>query len=131
MEWSDQYATGIPRLDDQHKTLFKMVGDFRAALEEGHGERVYGDLLQSLDAYARTHFGFEEGVMIRHQCPASEKNKEAHDRFVALLAGFQEHFARNGFERAKAAEVVDTLEKWLRNHIGHLDVQLRDTLPKA
>ena len=33
MKWSDQYATGIDHIDDQHKMIFKMAEDFRAALD--------------------------------------------------------------------------------------------------
>jgi hypothetical protein len=49
MPWSDAYATGIARLDEQHQRLFQMVEDFQAALDEGWGERVYGGLLHLLD----------------------------------------------------------------------------------
>jgi hemerythrin len=125
MKWSDEYATGIERLDTQHKTLFKMTEDFRGALDEGLGENVYGDLLRSLDLYARTHFGFEEGLMERHQCPSSRQNREAHERFVEILAGFQERYTQHGFDREDAHAMVNTMDRWLVNHICRLDLELK------
>jgi len=35
MKWSDDYATGIERIDEQHKTIFRMAEDFGAALATG------------------------------------------------------------------------------------------------
>jgi hemerythrin len=53
VKWSAQYVTGVTALDEQHKMLFKMSEDYREALDQGHGERVFGLLLASLDQYAR------------------------------------------------------------------------------
>ncbi|MFT7463796.1 MAG: hemerythrin [Pseudohongiellaceae bacterium] len=40
MEWKEAYATGVERIDEQHKSLFGMAADFGKALEEGAGELV-------------------------------------------------------------------------------------------
>lgn len=125
MRWSDEYATGIERIDDQHKMIFKMAEDFRAALTEGGGEGVYGDLLQSLGRYARAHFGFEERCMDRYRCPAAQGNREAHARFNEILSGFQQRYAASGFDRADAHSLVDTIDQWLADHVCRIDVQLR------
>jgi hemerythrin len=129
MKWSAEFATGDERIDAQHKMLFKMMEDFQATLDEGLGERIYGEVLQSLDVYARTHFSFEEGVMEQFGCPASLQNKQAHERFVEILAGFQERYAQDGFDRADALELVAVLDRWLASHISRLDVQLKGCMP--
>ena len=125
MRWSDEYATGIERIDDQHKMIFQMSEDFRAALDEGHGERVYEDLLQSLERYVRNHFGFEEGCMERCRCPVAEGNKKAHTSFIEFLAGFKQRYGTRGFDRTDARGLVDGIDDWLANHIARIDVQLR------
>jgi hemerythrin-like metal-binding protein len=130
MKWSDAYATGIPRLDEQHRMIFRMAEDFRAALDEGRGMQVYGGLLQALDAYVRSHFGFEEGCMEKYGCAVARKNKEAHLRFVEVLAGFQQGYTRSGFDRADARKLVDTLDQWLADHICRIDVHLRACVGK-
>jgi hemerythrin-like metal-binding protein len=129
MKWSDEFATGDAHIDDQHKMLFQMAEDFQAALDDGMGEHVYSEFLGSLDLYARTHFGFEEGLMDRYQCPASLRNREAHARFVEVLSGFQQRYTLKGFDRGDALALVGTLERWLANHISRLDVQLRACVP--
>jgi hemerythrin len=131
MEWAERHATGIPEVDVQHKMLFRMTDDFRTALNEGKGEGVYEGLLQSLDLYVRTHFRYEEGCMEKYACPAAEGNRNAHLKFVETLSGFQVRYASRGFDRSDSRQLVDTLDHWLDNHIGRLDVQLKKSVQEA
>ena len=126
MKWSDEYATGVANIDDQHKMIFKMAEDFRTALDEGGGERVYRDMLESLDLYVRTHFGYEERCMDKYACPVAEGNKKAHARFVEVLSKFQQRYKSSGFDRADARDLVDTVDKWLADHICRIDTRLKD-----
>lgn len=105
--------------------LFRMVSDYREALDEGRGERVYGELLDSLDAYARGHFGFEDSCMVACRCPVAAANRADHARFLELLGVYRARFLATGFDRGEAQQLVDTLDNWLESHIGCLDVQLR------
>jgi len=125
MKWSERFSTGISRIDDQHRMLFKMAEDFREALEAGTGSRVYGLLLQSVEQYSHAHFGFEESCMARHVCPAAEINKAAHRQFLQLLASFQRRFDASGFESGDARRFVDAIDDWIENHISRIDVQIK------
>ncbi len=78
MEWREEFATGVDRLDEDHKMIFKMAGDFRAALDEGHGREVYSTILDSIYVYCRGLFGYEEKCMHEHRCPVAQENKAAH-----------------------------------------------------
>ena len=125
MKWSDKYATGVERIDSQHQMIFKMAEDFREALDERGGAGVYGVLLESLDLYVRTHFGFEEGCMNRVHCPAAQDNVDAHRTFTEVLTGLRQRYEMNGFDPAEARRLVDTIDRWLSHHICRIDVQLR------
>lgn len=126
MKWIDDYATGVERIDEQHKMIFKMADDFRAALDEGRGERTFGLLLNSLDLYIRTHFGFEERCMEEYRCPVAQRNEETHSKFVVFFRGFQQRYATIGYRIADARELVDSLDRWLDGHICGIDVYLKD-----
>lgn len=126
MKWLEEYATGVERLDEQHRMLFQMAGDYRSSLDEGGGERVYASFLQSLDLYARSHFRLEEGCMERCRCPAAQANSQAHQEFVEVLRRFDARYTANGFERADARSLADTMDNWLVDHICRIDVQLKD-----
>lgn len=125
MEWSERFATGIEHLDNQHRMLFRMETDFSHALEEGGGERVYGEFLRSLEMYSRIHFGAEETCMHRFQCPAAAANLDGHRAFRDLLADSQGRLLAEGYRRGDALLLAEELRTWLVEHIGRIDVQLR------
>jgi hemerythrin len=128
MKWSDDYATGIQRIDDQHKWIFRVADDFRSALEEGQGEKTYGVLLGFLEGYVRAHFGFEERCMEEYHCPAARANRQAHAEFTDTLDDFSRRYAGGGYRDQDAREMVDTLERWFLSHIAHVDVRLRESV---
>ena len=130
MKWSDKYATGIQRIDEQHRMLFKMSNDFQSALDERRGERIYGIFLDFLDNYCRRHFHFEERCMVEYHCPVAQKNKEAHSMLLATLRDYQQRYAANGYLDADARELTNTVDRWLDEHICHIDIHLRDCVKK-
>lgn len=130
MKWSDEYATGVERIDNQHKVIFKMAEDFRSAVDVGKGEGVYDVLLYSLDSYVRTHFGIEEKCMAKYNCPVADKNKEAHERFVNVLSEYEQRYKANGYAYSEARKLVDTVDNWLDNHICHIDEHLKNCVTK-
>ena len=125
MKWIDAYATGIARVDDQHRMLFKSVEDFRGALKAGEGERTYGLLVTFLDRYSRGHFAFEERCMEQYRCPVAQKNKNEHAALTDTLAGYQERYKAKGYSEAEASSLLDTIDAWLDSHICRVDVHLK------
>jgi len=130
MKWSKDYATGIERIDEDHKTIFRMSEDFRAALDEGMGGAVYAVLLDSLHMYCRGHFGYEERCMHEHRCPVAQKNKDAHAAFLKTMTSFQQRYTENGFDTVDARRLVDTIDAWLSNHICRIDIHLKKCVSK-
>ena len=130
MKWSDDYATGVERIDDDHKMIFRMAEDFRAALDVGRGGDVYAVVLDCLCLYCRGHFGFEEQCMAEFRCPVAEENKEAHREFLEKLNEFQARYAASGYDPVDARRFVDTVDEWLDNHICRIDVHLKRCVNK-
>jgi hemerythrin len=125
MKWIEEYATGITRIDEHHKMIFKTAEDFRLTLDAGQGENTYGLLLDFLDLYVRGHFGLEETCMDEYRCPVARKNKQAHAGFLQVLQGYREQFAAGGYRADDARALVDAIDKWLDEHICRTDVQLK------
>ncbi len=130
MKWSEEYATGIHRVDEDHRMIFKMAEDFRAALDEGGGSTIYSALLENLRVYCCGHFGFEEQCMNDYRCPVAQQNKAAHAEFLEVLSGFQKRYAVSGYDRADARKLVDTVDQWLDNHICRIDIHLKRCVNK-
>ena len=130
MKWKDEYATGVQSIDEQHMMIFKMADDFRFALDEGGGERVYDTLLDFLDGYCKGHFHFEEKCMEEHRCPVAQNNKAAHSMFLDTLRDYRQRYAARGYLATDARELVNTVDRWLDKHICRIDVHLRKCVKK-
>ena len=130
MKWSEEYATGVERIDQDHRMIFQMSEDFRSALDEGLGDEVYSVLLDNLKLYCRGHFGFEEQCMTAHRCPVAQVNKAAHKNFMQTLSGFQQRYDTHGYDRKDARDLVDTIDKWLDSHICRIDIHLKRCVSK-
>lgn len=130
MKWKNEYSIGIEPIDEQHKMLFQMVGDFQAVLNDGNGERTYSLLLGTLDAYVRSHFSIEEQCMTQHRCPVAEKNKNAHAELIETLSEYQQRYNASGYNYVEASRLVDTLEQWLADHICRIDMHLKKCVKK-
>jgi hemerythrin len=126
MKWIEEYATGNDRIDEQHRMIFKMAEDFRTSLDEGGGETTYGTLLDFLEHYIRAHFGYEDRCMVEYHCPAVEKNRQAHAKFIEILREFRQRYDTNGYRLLDAREIVDTLDDWLSKHILRIDITLKE-----
>jgi len=131
LEWKEEFATGVDRVDEDHKMIFKMAGDFRASLDDDNGRQVYSTLLDNLYVYCRGHFGFEERCMHEHRCPVAQKNKAAHAYFLEALAGFIQRYADNGYDASEARRLVDIVDLWLVEHICTVDIHLKRCVTKS
>lgn len=125
MKWSDDYLIGEKQIDEQHKVLFKMAGDFQTALGEGRGEKTYGLLLDFLESYFRGHFKYEERCMEEYHCPIADKNRADHQRFMTVYDDFHKRYESRGYQSDDAHELMNTIEDWLASHIGRIDLQLK------
>ena len=136
MKWKDEYAIGIEPIDEQHKSLFQIVGDFRIVLDDDvlddddKGESTYGLFLATLSLYILDHFGIEELCMVQHRWPVAEKNKNDHAKLMETLSGFHQRYNASGYNYAEASRLVDTLEQWLADHICRLDMHLKKCVKK-
>jgi len=59
------------------------------------------------------------------ECPAAKENSSAHRRFMETLREFQDRYSADGFAPGDARELVDYIDRWLSDHIGRIDVQLK------
>ena len=129
MQWRPEFATGDPKIDEQHKMLFTTSDQFRHTLEAGEGEKTYDLFLDFLTAYCEMHFSVEEECMFAHKCPVAQQNTQEHGLFLRLVEKENARFREDGFDADRATRLLDTIDRWLESHICRIDVRLRDVLP--
>lgn len=126
MKWREEYATGVPEVDNQHRALFTFSEEFRDVLENGFGKKTYDLFIEFLKTYAEVHFNFEEQCMLAHICPAADRNRIEHGFFIRLVEQEEAHYRNDGFDHQRALALLDQIDRWLVSHICRIDVQLRD-----
>ncbi len=126
MKWKEDYATGVPEVDEQHRFLFAFSEEFRDALENGFGEKTYDLFLEFLKTYAEVHFNFEEKCMLAHLCPVANRNRKEHVSFSRLVEQEETEYRNHGFDRQRALALTNMIDQWLDSHICRIDIQLKD-----
>ncbi|MBD5457660.1 MAG: bacteriohemerythrin [Lachnospiraceae bacterium] len=124
--FTDQYLTGITLIDDEHKELFRIIGEVQRVIMEEYLSDKYDEivhLLEELKDYTKFHFADEEKYMQSIQYEGLDAQKRAHDAFVARLEEMNfEHIDEHQQETLE--EMLEFLTEWLVNHIMNSDKKI-------
>ncbi len=130
IEWKDAYATGNEAVDRQHRLLFDFFNDFESVINEGKGKHYLEKSFGMLEAYAAAHFKFEERCMDEARCSVSQKNKIAHQMFLAKVQEFKRAFETKEVKDDFYVEMHSFIEQWITSHIIGIDTHLKDCIKK-
>jgi len=113
MQWEDEYAIGIPELDDQHKTLIEYLTDFELAFEGNAHWNTVHPLIARTRAFVRFHFAVEESLMQIVGYPAFLVHRGEHQHVLQQLEALEQRVLR----REMKDEVLPQISAWLFQHI--------------
>lgn len=125
IQWNDNFATGHPVVDNDHRRLIDSLNELEAALHKGVGKEQIADIIAFLNTYAREHFSREEAHMAKVGCAAAGENCKAHQEFVSKLDGWVQRL-NAGPSTALVIEIYRETGNWIRSHILRVDCQLRN-----
>ena len=114
-KWEDQYSLGIHHIDEQHKTLVKLINDLHRSLVNGTTNKIIEETLSSLIDYTIYHFNSEEEILKSHKYPDYQTHKKQHDALAQQVLDIQSNIQNNS--AILSFEVMDFLVDWLINHI--------------
>lgn len=123
LEWNESYSVGVSAIDDQHKTIVRMVNELQDAMRRGKGRVLLDELFGNLVEYTATHFRDEEAYMQRIGYPQAEfdahcrKHREMTDKVLDLKRRFESD------EVMISIRLMDLLKTWLSDHILGMDKQ--------
>lgn len=127
MEWQEDYATRIEKIDNQHRQLFRFANKLEAFLEQDDvSQEEIERLLRFLEVYIKSHFQYEEACMLKHGCPVAKKNRDAHLAFLNFFKRSVAEYRQNGYTRSWLESLQIFIELWLKDHICCIDIKLRD-----
>jgi len=125
MIWKDEYKIGVELVDQQHKELFKRLGDFiqnvRSDKENKEKKEAVEKTLNFMGEYVATHFDAEEELQKKYNYPDFENHHQIHEDFKEEVAEFQKEYKDNEYDEDFVMEFSGRLLTWLINHVASTD----------
>jgi len=121
--WRDEYAIGVPRIDEQHQLLFSLIDRLEHALSQ---RRVIVEIclaLKELESYVYFHFAEEERLMSEQNYPRFAAHKLQHQGFERQIAQAWGTVRDNAF--LAGLSLIKFLRAWLKSHILREDMELK------
>ncbi|MFC1726320.1 bacteriohemerythrin [candidate division KSB1 bacterium] len=121
IKWTDDLATGIVWVDNQHKQLIQHVIKFIKAMQEKKASGEITSTLNFMEEYIAYHFDTEEKYMVEFSYPGYEEHRMEHEILSGNIHVLRAALSRHGIS-AKLEELVrDQLVNWYVDHIGNWD----------
>lgn len=125
--WSDNLATGIAKIDEQHKVLVATLNEAHARLKGAPNKDLLDEITRNLLSYALYHFETEEDLMAEYgyleACPENEhRHQEEHRSFSKTVVDLRKNIQEG--QLVDRDELVTFLSQWLVNHIMKTDKHL-------
>lgn len=125
MKWSNDLATNIKLIDEQHKEIIRRMNDVVEAGRIGDHSSMRFTLFMLQD-FCVTHFSCEENLQIRSCFPDFESHRNFHKAFLRKIAELMDEMKTKGPSKNFAEEISDLVGNWLVLHIKNVDGILGD-----
>jgi hemerythrin len=121
VNWDEKYATGIERIDEQHKALIVIINDLYLACtgQDEDMEGAFKEAMSRMVAYVRFHFGTEQKLLEKIKYPEFSDHKKQHDDMIKNILESAKDY--NEGKRFVPNHFVRFLVDWLFSHIALYD----------
>jgi len=122
IEWKDEFSTGVPDVDHEHRQLVGLINELHAALSAEDPDFTVMDFLGEIYAHVSAHFALEEKIMRERNYDQFEDHKRDHERLLDELRDIMDDYEENAYfsDAAFAAHV----EHWFSEHFRTRDARL-------
>jgi hemerythrin len=119
--WSDKYATGIQKIDGQHRHLVTLTNNlYKACLQDSkEAETMFKESMSLMVEYVRFHFSDELKILDRVKFPGLQDHKKQHDTLVKNILEAAKDY--NEGLRHVPNSFVRALKDWVFGHIAIYD----------
>ena len=121
VEWQENLSVGVLEIDIQHKLLFEKFGSFLHACQSNADNDTVYRLFWFLEAYAVTHFGDEEKLMLRLAYPDYLLHRKQHLEFASEITTIKERLKIEGPTQVLVSNLTTFISNWLIQHISITD----------
>ena len=130
IQWTEDLATGVTSIDNQHKEIFRRIEDLLEACRGGKGREKVGEVIDFLGDYVVSHFKDEENIQIKHSYPGYGPHKKMHEKFLADFGELKKQFDEEGGSIGMVLATNRVVVDWLVKHIKKEDKALAEHIKK-
>jgi len=130
MLWTEELATNIKLIDEDHKEIIRRMNDVLEAGEKGD-KLIMERSLNMLAEFCKTHFSNEENLQLRGRCPNYKNHYRFHTLFLKEVQFFVDEVKLKGPSKELSNRIHDLIEDWLIDHIKFVDKNLAKHLFKV
>lgn len=113
--WREEFEVHVASIDEQHRTIFKMLNQLFEARQEGKGSQALRKFFEESMDYAMDHFSHEEAILAQHNYPGLPQQRREHRGFIEKIDGFKA--ALESDPEAAFLKVFDYLNTWWLDHV--------------
>jgi hemerythrin len=121
--WTDDLATGIERIDAQHRALYRTVASLKETMRRGATQEAAATV-EFLGVYVTDHFDEEERAMQAAQYPGLREHAALHAALVQEFLSYRARFLTEGATPSLTVDLSSWLVGWLGNHIRKADAEM-------
>ncbi len=128
LEWRDDFKTGNPSVDHEHRELIELINELHEKLlETGRNRDEVADFLGEIYAKISAHFALEERLMREKDYEDYKIHKDDHDRLLNEIGNIMDDYDNEGFTNMEN-ELSKRLENWFAKHFSTMDIKLHTLL---
>lgn len=127
IRWTTDMSVGLTELDDDHRTLIKIINHLNANVGQSMQRETVRQCLLALRRYAEFHFAREERVLIACNFPGIDVQKTEHRDFIQRIQEVTQRFDADPEAASTVVndELLGFLRDWLNHHILIEDMAYR------
>ncbi len=128
MEWNDDLNIDVAFIDNQHKKLVKVITKLQNSLTTNYVDLQMAETLKFLVSYTQHHFTEEEELMNSIGYPDYNRHQQLH---LKLITDIKQILIKiKNKKPINAADLIDFLIKWVKDHIVEEDKEIKHHILK-
>ena len=120
--WDDNFNTGLPKVDEQHRKLVQMLNLLASNIAYGANAELLNKIFDEMADYAVYHFNTEEAIWREYlaEDSAEVEHRAIHQSFVQEVVHLKASLGARSLSEV-AEEALGFLARWLASHILESD----------
>jgi len=124
IQWTNDLASGVEKIDTQHKLIIAKIGELLVACKHGAGCEETLEMIEFMEDYCKEHFKLEQEYMREYNYPYAISHARQHRECTDFFIALKKDVLENGVNTSTVVKINKHLVGWFITHIRYTDVKL-------